>query len=268
MRRALRRASANPIFRGGLQTFGAHSTRWAHAMNYLAFLSTVLFITWPKEGFLSLRDLPFTYNALGGSVMIVLTYLNLSQGARRLFGSTYISLHDWLRLGPVEAGPLLRGYLAVSFLDTLFFWALSVPLLVLAASVSGEATVHWCTGLGILLVCVGSYRVVGVALLTCLERDEFLLYISVRALCLFFLLGTGMLAPWSNPVLAFADASIWPSRLHGLTVYEWHVPAWLVTVGLHLLLGGLFFIIALFRVRWVRQRRVVSEAHEEGTEYG
>ena len=52
----------------------------SYSLNYVATLSAVLLITWPKEGFLNLRDLPFTYNALGGTTLIILAYLSVSRG--------------------------------------------------------------------------------------------------------------------------------------------------------------------------------------------
>jgi hypothetical protein len=120
----------------------------------------------------------------------------------------------------------------------------------------------------IILVCAGSYRIVGVALLTCFERDEFLLYILVRLLYVFFILGSGFVAPLYNPVLAFADASLWPHRLGSVTLLglTWH--GWVMTVVLHLLLGGGSFIIALARVHWVQRRGVARETREEGRGHG
>ena len=41
----------------------------------------------------------------------------------------------------MPAGTFLRGYW-LQFLDLLLFWGLSLPLLVLAASVAGESLVH------------------------------------------------------------------------------------------------------------------------------
>jgi hypothetical protein len=256
-----RRAFSNPIFRGGLEEFGQQSTRWSYGINYLIVLSVVLFITWPKEGFLSLRDLPFTYLALGGSSIIILAYLSLSQGSRKLLGSRYLSLHDWLTLAPIQAGAFLRGYLAVGLLDCGFFWGLSLPLLVLAAGVAGESLAHFGAGMLIILVCISSYRIMGVALLTWLEREEFLLYILVRLLYVFFILVSGFVVPLCNPVLAFADASIWPRHLGTLSLPGLPLHGWVATVVLHLLLGGLFFIIASTRVYWVRRRatRPVAE---------
>src|SRR5947209_9791871 len=221
-----RRAWHNPIFHGGLVAFAQQPTYRSYSLNYIAALATVLLITWPKEGFVNLRDLPFTYNALGGTTLIILAYLNISQGAIKALGARYVSLHDWLLLAPVKAGTFLRGYLAASCLELLLFWGLSLPLLVLAARVSGESLAHLGTGILLILVCVGSYRVVGVALLTLFERDEFLLYILVRLLYVFFILGSGFVVPLYNPVLAFAAASIWPRRLGtlalpGLTVRGW-----------------------------------------------
>src|SRR5213593_3276278 len=258
-----RRAWHNPIFRGGLAAFALQPTHRSHSLNYIATLSTVLLITWPKEGFLNLRDLPFTYNALGGTTLIILAYLNVSQGAHRFLGSRYLSLHDWLLLAPVKAGPFLRGYLAASCLELLLFWGLSLPLLVLAARVSGESLAHLGIGIMLILVCVGSYRVVGVALLTLFERDEFLLYILVRLLYVFFILGSGFVVPLYNPVLAFADASIWPHRLGTVALSGLTMRAWVVTVVLHLLLGVGGFIIALLRVHWVQHRGAGREGKEE-----
>jgi hypothetical protein len=115
----------------------------------------------------------------------------------------------------------------------------------------------------IILVCISSYRIVGVALLTFFERDEFLLYILVRILYVLFILVSGFVMPLSNPVLAFADASIWPRRLGTVALSGLTLRGWVATVVLHLLLGGLFFIIASVRVHWVQRRAITSRAAEE-----
>lgn len=254
------RALRNPILRGGLEEFAQQSLRWTHGLNYFVVLSIVLFITWPKENFLSLRDLPFTYNAVGGSALIILAYLNFSYGSRKVLGSRYLSLHDWLALAPLNAGAFLRGYLALGLLDLLFFWGLSLPLLVLAAGVSGESLRNVAAGIVIILVCTGCYRIIAVALLTLLERDEFLLYILVRIVYAFFILISGFVAPLCNPVLALADASIWPRHAGMLQLLGWQLHGWEATVVLHLLLGGGVFIIATIRGRWVQRRTVVEAA--------
>jgi hypothetical protein len=259
-----RRAWHNPIFHGGLVAFAQQPTYRSYSLNYIAALATVLLITWPKEGFVNLRDLPFTYNALGGTTLIILAYLNVSQGATRSLGSRYLSLHDWLVLAPVPAGRFLRGYVAASCLELLLFWGLSLPLLILAAHVSGEPLLHLGIGMLIILVCAGSYRIVGITLLTCFERDEFLLYILVRLLYVFFILGSGFVAPLYNPVLAFADASLWPHRLGSVTLLGLVLHGWVMTVVLHLLLGGGSFIIALARGHWVQRRGAARETGEEG----
>ena len=253
-----RRALHNPIFRGGLEEFAQQSLRWTHGLNYFIVLAIVLFITWPKENFLSLRDLPFTYNAVGGSSLIILAYLNFSYGSRKALGSRYLSLHDWLALAPLKAGAFLRGYLTLAGMDLLFFWGLSLPLLVLAAGVSGESLSNLGAGMMIMLVCTGCYRIIAVSLLTLLERDEFLLYIIVRIVYVFFILISGFIVPVLNPVLAFADASIWPRHVETLQLLGWRLHGWEATVVLHLLLGGVFFIIATIRGRWV-QRHTVME---------
>jgi hypothetical protein len=263
MRLPLRRALRNPIFRGGLEEFSRQSTRRSQFLNYLIVLSIVLFITWPKEGFLSLRDPIFTYTAVGVAMIAILTYLHLSQGARKILGSPYLSMQDWLLLAPLAAGTFLRGYLAVGFLEVGIFWGLSVPLLVLAAGVSGESLLHLGAGGLILLVCGGSYRLIGITLLLFLERDEFLLYIVVRILYAFIILVSGFVIPLMNPVLAFADASISPWRLRGVSFPGIMVQGWVATVCLHLLLGGLFFIIASWRVRRVRRRATVPMTEGE-----
>jgi hypothetical protein len=262
-----RRAFRNPIFQSGLAAFMQQSLRWTHGLNYLAALSIVLFITWPKEGFLSLRDLPFTYNALGGSALIVLAYLNLSQGGRNTLPTHELRLQEWLAFTPIGAGTFLRGYLAAHGLELLFFWLLSCPLIVLAAGVAGESLVHCASGALLTLVCLASYRTVGVALLLLFERDEFILYILLRIFYICCILVSGFVSPLLNPVLAFADASIWPRHLGELVLPGLVLQGWTATMCLHLLLGGLFFIIAFLRVRWIqRQALALSAADErEGT---
>ena len=264
-----RRAMRNPIFRGALEAMTHQGTRWTHGLNYAAVLSLALFITWPKEGFLSLRDLPFTYNAMGGTATIILAYLNLTQGARHLMGGREATLRDWLAFTPLPVGTFLRGYLAAGVVEMLFFWGLSWPLMVLAAGVSGESSVHLVTGMLVLLACLAAYRIIGMTLLFWFERDDFVLYILVRIVYLWFILVSGFAWPHANPVLAFIDTSIWPRRLSpvsfGVSGAEFTVPGWAATVALHLILGGLFSIIAALRARWL-QRRLALRNGTEGDE--
>jgi hypothetical protein len=46
------------------------------------------------------------------------------------------------------------------------------------------------------------------------------------------------------------------------------LPGWMVTGGLHLLLGGLFFIIASMRVRWIQHRATRFFGTQEETAGG
>lgn len=263
-----RKALRNPIFRGALETMTRQGTRWTHALNYAAVLSLALFITWPKEGFLSLRDLPFTYNAMGGTATIILAYLNFTQGARHLMTGREVSLRDWLAFTPLPAGALLRGYLAAGAVETLFFWGLTWPPMVLAAGVSGESFTHLAAGMMVLLACLAAYRMIGVTLLIWFERDDFVLYILVRVVYLWFILVSGFVWPHANPVLAFIDTSIWPRRLSTVSIVlpdtEFTAPGWAATVALHLILGGLFSIIAALRTR--RLQRLALRDASEGDE--
>ena len=171
-----------------------------------------------------------------------------------------MTLREWLALAPVPPGTFVRGYLAAGLLEGAFFWALSLPLVILAAGVSGESLGHQVAGAGIILICIGCYRTIAVALLLWFERDEFVLYLLVRLIFVFFVLVSGFVLKVCNPVLAFVDASLWHERhaLPTLSYLGYDVPGWAATVGLHLLIGGLFFIIALMRVRWIRRLAVRS----------
>jgi len=256
LRLPFRQAWRNVIFQGAAESFGRDAVRWSHGLNYLIILAVVLFITWPKEAFLALRDLPFTYNAMGGAAFILLSYVSFSQGSRKIVGEERMSLRDWLMLAPVSADTFTRGYLAFGLLECVFYWGLILPLLVMAAGASGESMSHAAAGAVLILVCTGSYRILATALLFCLERDEFVLYLVVRLLYVFWILVSGFSMPLLNPVLAFVDASLWHHR-HALPSWPLlgvQVPGWVLTIGVHLLLGGLFFIIATIRIRWIRRR--------------
>ncbi len=249
----------NPIFRGALEAMTHRGTGWTHGLNVAAVLSLVLFITWPKEGFLSLRDLPFAYNAMGGTATIILSYLNFTQGARNLLGGQDATLRDWLAFMPLPIGTFLRGYLAAGGVEMLFFWGLSWPLLLLAAGVSGESLIHLGTGMLVLLACLAAYRIIGVTLLVWFERDDFILYILVRVVYLWFILVSGFVWPLANPVLAFIDTSIWPQRLPTVSLMGHPMPGWSAVVALHLILGGLFFIIAALRTRRLQRRLALRD---------
>ena len=69
-------------------------------------------------------------------------------------------------------------------------------------------------------------------------------------------------------VLAFADASLWPHRLGSVTLFGLTLRGWVVTIVLHLLLGGGSFIIALARVHWVQRRGAARETREEDRGHG
>jgi hypothetical protein len=252
-----RHAWSNPIFQGGLTTFVRHNPHGSHGLNYLIILSTVLFITWPKDNFLSLRDWPFTYNAFGGSALIILSYLSFHYGSQKAVTSGHLTLHDWLAMAPLEAAVFLRGYISIAILDLLFFWGLTLPLLVLAAGVAGESLSHLGTGLAVILVCTSTYRMIGIAMLIWLERDEFLLYMLVRLCYVFFILVSGFVIPVLNPVLAFVSTSIWPQSMVIRQFYGLSLRGWEVAIALHLLLAGGFFIIALIGGRLI-QRRMAS----------
>ncbi len=255
--RPFRHAWSNPIFRGGLATFVEHHPHGSHGLNYLIILSTILFITWPKDSFLSLRDLPFTYNAFGGSALIILSYLSFHYGSQKAVTSGHLTLHDWLALAPLKAAVFLRGYISIAVLDLVFFWAITLPLLVLAAGVAGESLPHLGAGLAVLLVCTSTYRMIAIAMLMWLERDEFLLYMLVRIGYVLFILVCGFLIPVLNPILAFASTSIWPQSMVTWELYGLTLKGWEATIALHLLLAGGFFIIALIRGQLI-QRRVAS----------
>ena len=251
-----RQAWRNAIFQGALEAFSRDSVRWSHGMNYLLILAVVLFITWPKEAFLALRDLPFTYNALGSATLLLLSYLSFSQGSRKSVGEERMMLRDWLMLAPVSAGAFTRGYLAFGLLECVFYWGLALPLLVMAAGAAGESLGHMAAGAAIIFVCAASYRILATALLFCLERDEFILYLVARLLYVFWMVVSGFSAPLCNPVLAFVDASLWHHR-HALPAWSFlgaQIPGWVLTIGIHLLLASLFYIIAAIRIRSIRRR--------------
>lgn len=233
-----RTAFNNPIFRAGLQQLTGSSMLLTYSINYLIALSVLLILTWPKDNFLRFTDVPVTYMALGSLVLIILAYLNLSWGGRKSLGSEHICLHDWLKFGPVPKGTFLRGYLAAGLLDTIFFWGLSLPLLTVAARVTGASLSDLAAGLLVILTCLGSYRTVGIALLTIFEQHEFFLYLLLRMIYLFFILVSGFVVPWLNPILAFVDTTGWSGQLGSITLPGLTLPGWVGTVGLHLLIAA------------------------------
>ena len=260
-----RKALRNPIFRGALDAMTHRGTAWTHGLNYAAVLSLALFITWPKEGFLSLRDLPFTYNAMGGTATIILAYLNFTQGARNLLGGQNATLRDWLAFTPLPGGTFLRGYLAAGSVEMLFFWGLSWPLLLLAAGVSGESLAHLGTGMLVLLACLTAYRIIGVTLLIWFERDDFILYHpGARRLPVVHPGQRFSCGRSPTRCLAFIDTSIWPPRLPAVSLMGHTAPGWAATLALHLILGGLFFIIAVLRTRWLQRRSALRDGTEGG----
>jgi hypothetical protein len=154
----------NPLVGEVLAGLGRRGTVHFHVFGALVLPAAVLIAWWPKTGLeqlLEARHGPETLTAVVIALGIAMAYLALRCGAEEIMLPGQHGLRDWALATPLKLGRILRGYLAGQLLFSLHFVLLSLPILVMAFTVSGGewGALGWC--LAAALVQAVFYRLCG-----------------------------------------------------------------------------------------------------------
>jgi hypothetical protein len=184
-------------------------------------------------------------------MLIVLAYLSFALGAKELSEEEYHTLWDWVTLTPLRIRTIVGGYLALMVLHIAFFLLISIPIVFAAKNASGVSLKVCGHAFGMLFLYNLSYRLMGWLCLVQWERSDFLPYIMVRILFIFFLFFTGFLYPILNPILALTN--ILSGEESSPAFILWRLPLTQPQASLlfHLLIAGLVLLLIIYQLnRW------------------
>ncbi len=249
----MRKIWQNPLVIEGWHSYFSEQENLSRYLNYLIFLAALLFLTWPKSALLRVDSPPFTFTAILIAMLIILAYLNFALGAKELSEEEYHTLWDWVTLSPLRIRTIVGGYLTLMVFHGLFFLIISLPIVLAAKNVSGISFAVVGSALGMLFLYNISYRIMGWLCLIQWERSEFLPYIVVRILYIFFVFFTGFLAPTLNPILALTNIISNTETNPVFILGTWEISQPQVSLLFHLLLALFVLLFIFYQLnRWKR----------------
>lgn len=175
-------------------------------LGLLLLQAAVLLLWWPKNGLLQAlksQDGPHALAAVVIAMGIGMAYFALRAGAEEVLLPGQHGLRDWALGTPLGLGRVLRGYVLGQLLHSLHQLALSLPLLVMAFTVSGGewAALGWCVAAA--LVQALFYRLCGAITHLKIGQHPAESRFAVRTILVLVYLSVGLLAPpISHVVLA------------------------------------------------------------------
>jgi hypothetical protein len=194
---------SNPLVVEVMSGLGRRGLAELHAFGLVALVAFVLIIWWPKTGLeqvLESQQVPDTLMAVVVALGIAMAYLALVTGAEEIMLPGQHGLRDWALATPLRPGRILRGYLLGQLLTSLHLLALSLPLLLVAFTISGGdwAALGWCVAAA--LVQALFYRLCGAIthLTIGQHRDES--RFAVRAILVLVYVPLGLAAPVTSHV--------------------------------------------------------------------
>lgn len=202
--------AANPLLEEELRRAFGRREQHLLFLHYVLILSVVLFFAWPKRyyyDYLQTNTLPFPYDVLGMAVFVVAAYLGFAALPRDAYERDSHAPAEWLRYTPLSPRQLLGGKCLLHFLSVSWLLLLSLPLLTLNHLALGFAWKQLGATLGLLLVSLTSYRLLGLLLVVLLERREDWLGRAGMATYLLLAFGTALLAPRLNVISALISLS-------------------------------------------------------------
>jgi hypothetical protein len=118
-------------------------------LGLLVLQAAVLFMWWPKGDvteLLASQHSPYTLAAVVMAMGIAMAYIALRAGAEVILLPGQHGLRDWALATPLDLGRILRGYLVGQLVHSLHLLVLSLPLLLMAFTVSGGEwhALGWC----------------------------------------------------------------------------------------------------------------------------
>lgn len=200
----------NPLLVEGWQLYFSEVKILKIYQIFLVALGFALLLFWPKRvlvDFLSFSTPPSTYHLMVVASFILCGYLSIRFGLQAYGRYQLHSLSSWLELTPLGPWTIVTGKAALSLVHSLFLCLLTVPFLYAAASPSGVPPSGVLRSVLVLFVCMASYRIIGLFLLTLIEDRTFLSSLIMWAIILTIGLLGLYLFPRANPVLGMLQAA-------------------------------------------------------------
>jgi hypothetical protein len=193
----------NPLVIEVVAGLGRRSFAELHTFGLVALLASVLIVWWPKTGLehvLESQQVPDTLMAVVITLGIAMAYLALRTGAEEIMLPGQHGLRDWALATPLKPGRILRGYLLGHVLCSLHFLALSLPLLLVAFTISGGdwAALGWCVAAA--LVQAVFYRLCGAITHLTIGQHRAESRFAVRAILVLVYVPVGLAAPLTSHV--------------------------------------------------------------------
>lgn len=214
--------------------------------NYVWILGAVLLLFWPHRSlyqYIRGQNMPLTFMGVLAASMIMISYIQIRCGRGEIFvrDSYGKMLRERVRTFEEETGFLAYG-LPQSILHILFFVLLSLPVLLLAASISSISAAHLCMALFILFMSALICRWFSFLIYLLLGRWNFWGYLLSRLFFILVFIVTALFNDFANPV--FLLNLFFKDEVHLFPGGAGRYPLFIVlSIGLSLVLGLLIHLL-------------------------
>ena len=195
---------ANPLVIDTLRGIAQPNRAQKDCLFYLLALAVAVFIWWPKQSLtevLQQQNSPDTLLvALLGCGALV-AWFSVRAGAEDFAFDGQHGLRDWIAGTRLALSRILSGYLYSHLLQCVHLVALSLPIILLAFSVSGGQWPSMAMCLAMVVVQSVFYRLAAVATYLAIGKHAALTAISVRALVLLTYAITAWIVPIASHVV-------------------------------------------------------------------
>ncbi len=173
--------------------------------NYIWILGVILLISWPHKSlyqYIQSHNMPLTFMAVFAASMIMISYIQIRCGRGEVFVKDSYSkmMREGVRTFEEDNGFIIYG-LPQSIMHILFFVFLSLPMLILAASISGVGIEHLLMALFILFMSALVCRWFAFLIYLILGRWNFWGYLLPRIFFILIFFITAFYNDFANPVL-------------------------------------------------------------------
>ena len=173
------------------------------ALALVVVQAAVVFLWWPKDRFAQMLENqhdPHTLTAVVIAMGLTTAYFALRAGAEACLLPGQHGLRDWVLATPLGLGRILSGYVMGQLLHSLHLLALSLPLLLMAFTVSGGEwdVLGWCVAAT--LVQAMFYRLCGALTHLAIGQHRAETVFVVRAILVVIYVPVGLLAPVTSHV--------------------------------------------------------------------
>ena len=188
----------NPIIREVGAGLAGKGRAQLECLALVLLQAATLIVWWPKEevvDVLTKGSGPNTLTAVVVSLGVALAWLALRAGVEEIMLPDQHGLRDWALATPLGPGRALRGYVAGQLIQSVHLVALSLPLLLVAFTVSGGewTPLAWCIAAA--LVQALFFRLCGAITHVTIGQHREESHFTVRALLVVVYLAAGLLLP-------------------------------------------------------------------------